>query len=433
MVQFKRVQTTALLLSAFYFLFSTQIAQADAPTPGAPADVGISAERLQRVSAMAKAYVEEGKVPGMITMVSRHGKLVHFEATGTKGLDDPRPLAKNDLFRIYSMTKPVTAIAAMQLYEQGKFQLSDPISKWVPELAELSVMTEDGTLEPAASPITMHQLLTHTAGFSYGFVPNDPVDALYRESNILRSKNLDEFAKTLAKLPLKFQPGTGWNYSVAVDITGLIIERISGQTLDHYFEQHIFEPLGMSDTFFSVPDSKLGRFLPNHIFDAESRNLVVMGSESITQYQNATLFSGGGGLVSSAEDYLRFAEMLRNAGEYQGIRIIGPKTLNYMTQNHLPDSVRNVGAGDRLEALSGFYPGQTFGLGFGIVSNPAKSGVLGSKGEFYWGGAAGTVFWVDPVEDIVVIGMIQLMRSPWPFRSDFRVAVYQALETLADD
>lgn len=421
----KSLQTLVLAL-----LFLASPLFADALPAGVASNLGVSAERLDRVSAMAARYVAEAKVPGMLTMVARQGKLVHFEVTGQKGLDDPRPLAKDDLFRIYSMTKPITAIAAMQLYEQGKFQLSDPISKWVPELAELTVMTSDGSLEPAQSAVTMHQLLTHTAGFSYGFVPDDPVDRLYRESNILRSKDLNEFMAKLAKLPLKFQPGTGWNYSVAVDVTGLIIERISGQSFDQYLQENLFEPLGMIDTFFAVPDKKLGRFLPNHIFDAESRSVRTMGSESVTQFQNTTLYSGGGGLVSTAADYMRFAEMLRNRGQLNGVRIIGPKTLSYMTQSHLSDEIRNVGAGDRLDALSRFFPGQTFGLGFGIVSDPAANGVLGSAGEFYWGGAAGTVFWVDPVEDIVAIGMIQLMRSPWSFRQDFRVAVYQALETL---
>ncbi|MEM8499165.1 MAG: serine hydrolase domain-containing protein [Pseudomonadota bacterium] len=411
-------------------MLSASFSSADVLPAVSPDELGVSADRLQRVSAMAARYVEEAKVPGMLTMVARQGKLVHFEVTGQKGLDDPRPLAKDDLFRIYSMTKPITAIAAMQLYEQGEFQLSDPISKWVPELAELSVMTSDGSMEPAQSVITMHQLLTHTAGFSYGFVPEDPVDVLYRESDILRSKSPSEFLGKLAELPLKFQPGAGWNYSVAVDVTGLIIERISGQSLAQYLQEQLFEPLGMSDTFFSVPDKKLDRFLPNHEFDMESRSVQTMGSESVTQFQNVTLFSGGGGLVSTAADYMRFAEMLRNNGEFNGVRIIGPKTLNYMTQSHLSDQLRNVGAGDRLDALSRFFPGQTFGLGFGIVSDPAANGVLGSAGEFYWGGAAGTVFWVDPVEDIVAIGMIQLMRSPWSFREDFRVAVYQALESL---
>ncbi|MFK7733909.1 MAG: serine hydrolase domain-containing protein [Pseudomonadales bacterium] len=421
----KSLQTLILIV-----LFSAPSLFADSLPVGSPEKLGVSADRLERVSSMARRYVAEAKVPGMLTMVARRGELLHFEVTGRKGLDDPRPLAKDDLFRIYSMTKPITAIAAMQLYEQGEFQLSDPISKWVPELAELSVMTSDGSLEPAQSAITMHQLLTHTAGFSYGFVPDDPVDKLYRESEILRSKDLKAFVAKLAKLPLKFQPGTAWNYSVAVDVTGLVIERISGQRFDHYLQEHVFSPLGMNDTFFAVPDKKLGRFLPNHIFDADSRSVQPLGSESVTRYQNATLFSGGGGLVSTAADYMRFAEMLRNDGKFNGVRIIGPKTLSYMTQSHLSDDVRNVGAGDRLDALSRFFPGQTFGLGFGIVNDPAANGVLGSAGEFYWGGAAGTVFWVDPVEDIVAIGMIQLMPSPWSFRQDFRVAVYQALETL---
>lgn len=409
-----------------------QPAWADALRMASPEKVGISSERLERLNALAESYVSEGKVPGMITMVARHGKLVHFEATGKKGLMDKRDLEKDDLFRIYSMTKPITAIAAMQLYEQGKFQLNDPISKWVPELKDLKVLNTDGSLEDAAGPVTMHHLLTHTAGFSYGFMPNDPVDQQYRDTKILQSKNLKTFVDTLATLPLKFHPGQSWNYSVAVDVTGLIVERISGQRFDKYLDKHIFKPLGMKDTFFSVPDDKLERFLPNHAFDRESGKVVPMGEDAIESYRNVEQFSGGGGLVSTAEDYMRFSEMLRNGGVYKGTRIIGPKTLDYMTTDHLSDNIRNVGTGESLQALNSFYKGQTFGLGFGIVSNAAQNKILGSNGEFYWGGAAGTVFWVDPVEDIVVIAMIQLMGSPWPLRSDLRVAIYQALEEIAE-
>ncbi len=398
----------------------------DIPTTQAKR-VGLSAERLDRVTELTQRYVDAGRIAGAITMVSRHGKLVHYEAVGNRGIDKAEPLQKDDLFRIYSMSKPITAVAIMQLYEQGKFQLTDPISKFVPELAELSVLGAQGELTPANKPITMQQLLTHTAGFSYGFDPSDPVDQLYRKASGFEAKNLDEFAASLGKLPLKYQPGTQWHYSVAVDITGLIVQRISGQRFDEYLQEHIFAPLGMVDTFFSVPDDKMDRFLPNHAWNPKANKLITLGPDSVSRFRNATLFSGGGGLVSTATDYLRFSEMLRGGGELDGNRIIGRNTLNYMTTNHLPASVAGGGTGESPNLVGTQLNGFGFGLGFGLMTDPAAAGVIGSKGEFYWGGAAGTVFWVDPKEDLVVIAMIQLMGSPWPLRSDLKVAVHQAI------
>lgn len=414
-----------LLVSAICALSIPALAK-DIPTSQAKR-VGLSAERLDRVTELTQRYVDAGRIAGAITMVSRHGKLVHFEAVGNRGIDKADPLQKDDLFRIYSMTKPITAVAIMQLYEQGKFQLTDPIAKFVPELAELSVLGEDGALTPADKPITMQHLLTHTAGFSYGFNPTDPVDKLYREAATLGAKNLDEFAAGLGKLPLKYQPGTQWHYSVAVDITGLIVERLSGQPFDEYLQEHIFAPLGMVDTFFSVPDDKMDRFLPNHGWNPKTNKLITLGPESVSRFRNATMFSGGGGLVSTATDYLRFSEMLRGGGELNGQRIIGRNTLNYMTTNHLPASVAGGGAGESPNLVGTQLNGFGFGLGFGLMTDTAAAGVIGSNGEFYWGGAAGTVFWVDPKEDLVVIAMIQLMGSPWPLRSDLKVAVHQAI------
>lgn len=392
-----------------------------------PRQVGMSEERLARITDITREYVDEGKIAGVITMVARHGKLVHFEAVGSRGADDDRPLTKDALFRIYSMSKPITAVAAMQLYEQGLFQLSDPISKFVPELAELTVLNGDGEEEPANGPITMQQLLTHTAGFTYGFDPDDPVDQQYRESQALGVKDLDEFVTVLGGLPLKYQPGTQWHYSVAVDVTGLIVERLSGQPFDEYLAEHIFEPLGMTDTFFSVPEDKWVRFLPNHRWDAAAGELKTLGAPSYDRFQNVTMFSGGGGLVGTAMDYMRFAEMLRNGGSLDGQRILSPRTVEFMTMNHLPASISSGGSGEAPglggRALNGFG----FGLGFGLVTDVPASGVMGSVGEFNWGGAAGTIFWVDPVEDFVVVAMIQLMGSPWPLRSELKVAVNQAI------
>ncbi len=391
-----------------------------------PRQVGMSDARLEQISSITRGYVEEGRIAGVITMVARHGKLVHFEAVGSRGVDDDRPLTKDALFRIYSMTKPITAVAAMQLYERGLFQLSDPISRFVPELSELTVQNGNGETEPASGPITMQQLLTHTAGFSYGFDPEDPVDQQYRESRALGAGNLDEFAEVLAGLPLKYHPGTQWHYSVAVDVTGLIVERLSGQPLDEYLKEHIFDPLGMTDTFFSVPENKWDRFLPNHRWDRQAGALRTLGPESWDRFRDVTLFSGGGGLVGTAMDYMRFAEMLRNGGSLDGNRILSPRTVEFMTLNHLPASISTGGSGENPGRGNG-RDGFGFGLGFGLVTDVAASGVMGSVGEYSWGGAAGTIFWVDPVQDFVVVAMIQLMGSPWPLRSELKVAVNQAI------
>ena len=395
-----------------------------------PEREGFSSERLDRITEITQAYVDEGKLAGVITMVSRRGKIVHFEAVGKRGANDDTPLQKDDLFRIYSMTKPITAVAAMQLYEQGKFHLSDPVSKYVPELKGLSVLNADGEQVPAQREMTMQQLLTHTTGLSYGFNPKgDPVDQLYVDADLWNSADLDEFAQKVAKLPLKFEPGAQWHYSIAVDITGLVVERISGQSFDEYLQENIFEPLGMDDTFFAVPDDKVDRFLPNHFINPETKALTQIPEEQGTamrDYRNVTLFSGGGGLVSTTMDYMKFAEAMRNDGSYNGARILGPKTVKYMATNHLDASIVSGGSGEQ-PTLGGQLRGFGFGLGFGLVTDTAAGGVMGSVGEFNWGGAAGTVFWIDPVEELVVVGMIQLMGSPYPFRSDLKVATYQAL------
>ena len=411
------------------------------PLPETKAErVGMSSERLERITQMTQKYVDEGKLAGVITMVARDGKLVHFEAVGSKGADDPRPLEKDDLFRIYSMTKPITATAAMQLYEQGKFHMNDPVHKFIPEFKDLTVLNEDGEQVPVKNHMTMQQLLSHTTGLSYGFDPvNDPVDKLYAEAKLWEQENLDALMKTLAKLPLKFEPGSAWHYSVAVDVTGAVVERISGQSFDEYLEEHLFEPLGMDDTFFELPPEKQERFLPNHSWDPQNNKLVALNPQLMVQmgvsedsamfnFDKVSLFSGGGGLISTAMDYLKFAEMMRNGGELDGVRILSEKTVNYMAKNHLTASITASGTGESPVSILGQRDmGAGFGLGFGVVTDTVKAGVMGSNGEFNWGGAAGTVFWIDPVEEMVVVGMIQLMGSPWSLRSDLKVAAYQAI------
>ncbi len=297
-------------------------------------------------------------------------------------------------------------------------------------------MGEDGSLEPVTHEPTMHELLTHTAGFSYGFFKEDPVDALYQEADLWAAKDLTDFAEKLAKLPLKYQPGTQWHYSVAVDITGLVVERISGKSFDQYLHDEMFEPLGMEDTFFEVPEDKMDRFLPNHYWDYQNSKVedieafvpmlgINAADRAMMNFEKVTLFSGGGGLVSTAMDYMKFGEMLRNGGIYNGARILSPKTIKYMAKNHLPTSIASSGTGE--QPLNQRFRGYGFGLGFGVIEDPVALGTIASKGEFSWGGAAGTIFWVDPEEDIVAVGMLQLMGSPWSFREDLRIGTYQSL------
>jgi len=424
------MKITRSLVLAIALVASSTAALAKAPPSVAAEKVGMSSERLSRITEMSQRYVDEGKFSGVVTMVARKGKLVHFEAVGNKGADDSRPLKKDDLFRIYSMSKPITAAAAMQLYEQGKFQLNDPVHKFVPELKDLKILV-DGELVPVKTPMTMHQLLTHTAGFSYGFNPDgDPVDKLYQEAMPWTAKDLDEFATMVGKLPLKFEPGSQWHYSIAVDVTGLIVQRLSGMPFDEYLQKNIFKPLTMKDTFFEVPKKKADRFLPNHYWNPKAKALGTIVAKpddaAMADYHKVSLYSGGGGLVSTAMDYMKFAEAMRNGGVLHGKRILSEKTVNFMAKNHLPNTISTSGAGET-PLLSAEQRGFGFGLGFGVVTDAVKAGVMGSDGEFNWGGAAGTVFWIDPVEEIVVVGMVQLMGSPWTLRQDLKIATYQAI------
>ena len=430
-----------ILLTLFIFLASSVGAKPFERS--APEEEGMSSVQLQRLSQLASKYVAEGRVPGMVNLVIRNGQIVYFEAVGNRGVDESAPMQLDDLFRIYSMTKPVTSVAAMQLYEQGKFQLSDPVTKFVPELQGLNVLNEDGTFSPVEREMTMHQLLMHTAGFSYGFHPyRDPVDKLYVAADLVTSKDLEAFVLKLAELPLRSQPGELYHYSVAVDVTGLVVERLSGLPLDEYIDTNILKPLQMNDTFFEVPSTKRDRFVQNHFINPETGSLInadyapapygYRKGVALSDYFNVSLISGGAGLVSTAMDYARFAEMLRRGGTLDGARILGPKSITFMTKNHLSEPSMHA-AWEQMPTPDIGRPGFGFGLGFGVVTDAAAIGVLGSDGEYNWGGAAGTIFWVDPTEELVVVSLIQLMQSPWPLRADVKVAVYQALTEIYED
>ena len=436
-----RVIPRSILLILSVFVASSLVAKPFERS--APEQHGMSSVQLQRLSELASKYVAEGRVPGMVNLVMRNGEVVHFEATGNRGVDDNTPMRLDDLFRIYSMTKPITSVAAMQLYEQGKFQLSDPVTKFVPELQGLNVLNEDGTLSPVEREMTMHQLLMHTAGFSYGFHPyRDPVDKLYVAADLVTATDLESFVSKLAELPLRSQPGEIYHYSVAVDVTGLVVERLSGLPLDEYIATNILKPLRMNDTFFEVPEAKRDRFVQNHFINPETGSLInadyapapygYRKGVALSDYFNVSLISGGAGLVSTALDYARFAEMLRRGGTLDGARILGPKSVAFMTKNHLSEASMHA-AWEQMPTPDIGRPGFGFGLGFGVVTDATAIGVLGSDGEYNWGGAAGTIFWVDPTEELVVVSLIQLMQSPWPLRADVKVAVYQALSEIYEE
>ena len=392
-----------------------------------PEKAGVSSMRLERISQLGRKYVDDGKFASIVTAVSRHGNVIHFDAHGQYGLDNDKPVAADTLFRIFSMTKPVTAVAAMILYEEGRFQMTDPVAKYLPEFRDQKLQNGDELVDPA-SPMTMRQLFTHTAGLSYGWTLDNPVDLQYRDAKLNESRDSGEFIARLAELPLRFEPGTRYHYSYATDVLGVVVERLSGQSLDVFFRERIFEPLGMTDTFFSVPTEKMDRFASSHYWDSEANELKLVPPENLRNYQDVTFFSGGGGLVATITDYMRFCEMLRNGGNFNGARLLGPKTVQFMTSDQLTPEVRAEGRG-QYPSLD-FFPGQSMAMGFGVITNPGITPAISSKGELSWGGIAGTQFWIDPEEEIIGIAMVQLFRSPWPLRFDFKVATYQALIEL---
>ncbi|MEH6567504.1 MAG: serine hydrolase domain-containing protein [Halioglobus sp.] len=420
--------TIRILLAALLVL-SSHVSTGKELATAKPEKVGMSSERLERLSDMNQKYVDEGKFAGVVTMVARHGKIIHLDAAGTYGVDNTKPINQDTLFRIYSMTKPITAIALMMLYEEGAFQLNDPVSKFLPQFANMKVWTMEGAVD-AKTPITMHQLLTHTAGLSYGFDPENPVDKLYRELRKTPAADLDAFIDNLVELPLLFEPGERWHYSVASDVLGAVAEKISGMSFAQFLQQRVFDPLDMDNTFFNVPGEKADLFATNHRWDPKSKQLtpLLAGSPLYSSHTDVSLFLGGHGLVSTIGDYMKFAEMMRNGGKLNGARLLSPKTIEFMTQNHLGATTQVSSSGEAPSGtLSASLQGTGFGLGFGIIMDPAKWGAMSSAGTYFWGGAAGTVFWIDPVEDIVGIGMVQLMGSPWPFRQEMMVMTYQAM------
>ena len=424
----RRAAGVVLAASAFAVASATfpAVAQADEVSRTEPEAAGFSADRLARIDALLEEYVDSGRLAGIQVRIDRGGQEVHRFRSGTMGADDDRALPEDAIWRIYSMTKPITSVAALMLYEEGVFQLTDPITRFLPEFEGLQAYAEDGTVDAASVP-TIQQLLTHTAGFGYVFTPH-PVDQMIREANVFASPDMDSFVAKMASIPLVDHPGEQWRYSLASALLGALVERAAGMPLDQFFAERIFEPLDMRDTFFRVPEDKRDRLVRNHVWSAEHGVLVPIDEGPLHVGADGMGFPAGGeGLFSTIRDYQRFAEMLRGGGELDGARLLGRKTVEFMASDHLVVPAAGSGEAPTVQ-LGNLYPGGFgFGLGFGVITSPQQLGVLASEGEFSWGGAAGTIFWIDPVEDIAVVGMIQLMGSPWPFRNQLRSMTNAAL------
>jgi len=403
-----------------------------------PESVGMNGERLARIDRfLAERYVGPGRLPCAQLLIARDGQVVHQTLLGHADLEAGRPLREDAIVRIYSMTKPITSVAFMMLVEEGKVALDDPVHRFIPSWRNLGVYVGGGgglpgtppgwLTKPTDAPMRMIDLLRHTSGLTYGFQNRTNVDAAYRALKIdpfAREDGLQGFVDALADIPLEFSPGTAWNYSVSTDVLGYLVEKISGQRFDQFLHQRIFMPLGMRDTAFFVDEAKAPRFSQCYVSTPEGK---LTPAQLGSFREPPAVPSGGGGLVSTASDYLRFCECLRRGGELDGQRLIGPKTLWLMRQNHLPDGrdLADVSLSMFTEAT---YKGVGFGLGFAMTTDVARTAVAGSKGEYWWGGAASTAFWVDPVEDICVVLLTQFMPSTlYPVRRELRTMVNAAV------
>ena len=392
-----------------------------------PETVGLNSSVLSNIrNYLDETYVKEGKYVGTLTLVARKGEVAYLDALGFMERENERPMQEDTIFRIYSMTKSITSVAVMQLLEKSRFRLDDPVYWYIPEFKNVGVFQAGVypnflTSKPER-PITIKDLLTHMSGLTYGFMYRTNVDSAYRSSDTTRPDNLQKFIESLSDLPLEFSPGDKWNYSVSTDVLGHLVEVVSGLKLDEYFKQNIFEPLGMADTDFSCPEEKLNRLasLYEHNPSGEPKLMEVPALD-------VKFLSGGGGLYSTMSDYYQFASMLLNKGELNGKRILGRKTVEYMTMNHLPDG-KDLTEMSESAFSETPYAGVGFGLGFSVMIDPAKSQTLSDVGEFGWGGMASTVFFINPKEDMLVIFLTQLVpSSTYQVRRELRSLVYSAL------
>jgi CubicO group peptidase (beta-lactamase class C family) len=397
--------------------------------------VGFSADRLKRIDSHFARYVDDGRLAGWHIVVTRRGHVAYSSTYGQADIEAGRPVADDTVWRIYSMSKPITSVAAMMLWEEGHFELTDEISKWLPEFANPRVYDKGSTLRPftvaATEPIRVWHLLTHTSGLTYGFINTTVVDALYRAAGYdLGSPggvDLATAVSTWAKLPLLFNPGTAWGYSVATDVLGRLVEVISGQTLAEFFAERIFAPLGMTETGFWMDTLDPARL--SALYSPNPATGRAMRLEALTNraLEKPEFLSGGGGLLSTAADYHRFTQMLLHEGELDGVRLLGPRTVKFMTRNHLPGGL-DLGALSTGGFAETTFEGIGFGLGFAVVRDPVPARVPTSEGSYYWGGAASTAFWVDPAEELTAMLFTQLMpSSTYPVRPQLRQMVYSAI------
>ena len=381
-----------------------------------PEDVGMSTSRLGRIAPVMQGYVDNGKIPCALTMIAREGKLVHFEKFGMQDIAAAKPVEFDTIFRLYSMTKPITSVAVMMLYEKGHFQLTTPVSEFVPAFKDMKVYTEDGSaIVDADREVTIKHLLTHTAGLIYDSNKDDhPIDQRYENAD-LYGGDLANMVNKLGGIPLLHQPGTAWKYGMAIDILGYLVGIVSGMPFETFLKTRIFEPLGMDDTGFSVRVENANRYSKVYEF-GEDGELQAIEKVHAATGPLSFFHSGGGGLQSTAADYLRFCQMVLNDGELDGERLLGRKTAELIRMNHVPP-----------DWLAPERTGTGFGLGFSVITDVADTSSLGSVGTCSWGGMASTTFWIDPVEDLIGIFMTQLVGADSPFHAQFRVLTYQAL------
>jgi CubicO group peptidase (beta-lactamase class C family) len=400
-----------------------------------PAELGFDADRLARIDRHFNRYVEDGRLPGWMVVIGREGQTAYLSMSGQRDIEAGRPVEADTIWRVYSMTKPITTVAAMMLWEEGAFELKDEVARFIPSFADLRVYSQGSSLKPvtvpATEPMRIWHLMTHTSGLTYGFHWTHVVDAIYRNHGFEWTTppqfDLAACCDAWAGLPLLFQPGAEWNYSVSTDVLGRVVEVVSGMSLDQFFAERIFGPLGMTETGFSVPEPDHHRLAALYTADPQTGRALRNSTMGNLALESPTALSGGGGLVSTAHDYNRFMQMLAGEGDLDGVRLLGPRTVRYMASNHLPGGADLEAYGRPLFSETTF-DGVGFGLGFSVVMDPIANKSPASAGEFAWGGAASTAFWIDPVERMTVLFLTQLLpSSTYPLRSQLHQLVHQAL------
>jgi len=388
-----------------------------------PEEVGLSGERLDRITAAMQQHIDDKELAGIVGLIARRGKIAYFETLGMRDMEAGKKMDKDTIFRIYSMTKPITSVAVMMLYEKGRFYLDDEVSKYIPALGDLDVLVEatdpetgekSFLLKPSEKDMTVQDLLRHTSGLTYGIFGSTKVDEMYKKAGVLDGNGtVEDMVEKLGILPLMHEPGTEWHYSVSTDVLGRLVEVLSGVPLDEFLEQRIFKPLGMNDTAFYVPKEKLDRLAAMYHIDEEKK--LQRSDEDDVPDSKPTFLSGGGGLFSTTEDYLKFCQMMLNGGELNGVRILSRKTVELMTRDHM------VGISTAVDGADG----QGFGLGFAVCLDPALKSAVDSVGTYHWGGAAHTRFWIDPEEAFFMVHIFNPQRD---YQEQFRILSYQAID-----